>query len=407
VTAPPDPTTHRFPAGFLLGASTAAHQIEGGNVNSDWWAMEHAPATTLDEPSGDAADSYHRWADDLDLVASIGLNAYRFSIEWARIEPAPGRFSQAALAHYRRLVQGCLDRGIEPVVTLHHFTLPRWFARAGGWTASDAVERFVGYVREAAAILDGVRRVATVNEPNMVAIMARVRLLLRGDDDPSSAAHDVATAPLPAPHLATRDALIDAHRAATAALHDLRPDLLVGWTVANQAIGAAPGGEAAAAAFVESVEDPFLRAAAGDDWIGVQAYTRNRFGPDGFLREDPEDTRTLTGWEYWPDAVGEAVRHTAEVVPGVPIVVTENGIATDDDTRRIAYTDGALTALAEAMADGIDVRGYLHWSLLDNYEWGSYHATFGLVGWDPATFERTPKPSARWLGGIARSIEPA
>src|SRR5690606_17846309 len=189
-------------------------------------------------------------------------------------------------------------------------------------------------------------------------------------------------APLPAPSMATLDALVTAHRGASHVLHGASSDLRVGWSVANQAISSIPGGEAAAAAFVEAVEDPFLRAASHDDWIGVQSYTRNRFGPDGVVRDDPEDERTLNGWEYWPGALGEAIRHTAEVVPGVPILVTENGIATDDDSRRIAYTDEALAGVRAAMDDGIDVRGYLHWSLLDNYEWGSYHATFGLVGWD-------------------------
>lgn len=400
----PDPERHRFPAGFLVGASTAAHQIEGNNTNSTWWAHEHRPGSPVAEPSGDACDSLHRWPDDLDIVAEVGLDAYRFSVEWARIEPAPGAFSKAMVAHYRRIVEGCVDRGIEPVVTLHHFTEPLWFARAGGWTAVGAVERFVAYVRAVAPVLEGVRWVCTINEPNMVAIMARVLRQMRGEaDDPASVARDVPGAPLPAAHVATTDALVAAHRSARETLATVAPDALVGWTVANQAIGAEPGGEAHAAAFAEAVEDPFLRAARDDDFVGVQAYTRNVFGPDGPVRDDPEDTRTLTGWEYWPPAVGEALRHTAELVGDVPLLVTENGIATADDDRRIAYTDGALAAVRSAMDDGIDVRGYLHWSLLDNYEWGSYTPTFGLVGWDRDTFERRPRPSARWLGRVARS----
>lgn len=118
----------------------------------------------------------------------------------------------------------------------------------------------------------------------------------------------------------------------------------------------------------------------------------------------PEDAeRTLTGWEYYPQAVGHALRHTAEIVGAVPLIVTENGIATDDDSRRIDYTTGALMEVAAALEDGVDVRGYLHWSALDNYEWGSYKPTFGLIAVDPHTFERTPKPSAAWLGGLGRS----
>lgn len=123
-------TGEEFPSQFLIGASTAAHQVEGGNVNNQWWALEHVPGL-LEEPSGDAADSYHRWSEDLDLVAALGLEAYRFSLEWSRIEPAEGEFSRAALQHYERMVLGAVDRGIEPIVTLHHFTDPLWFSHEG------------------------------------------------------------------------------------------------------------------------------------------------------------------------------------------------------------------------------------------------------------------------------------
>jgi len=397
---------HRFPPGFLFGASTAAHQIEGANTNSNWWAIEHHPSSHVAEPSGDAADSFHRWGEDLDLVAELGFNAYRFSIEWARIEPAPGELSYAALAHYRAMIDGALERGIEPVVTLHHFTEPRWVTDAGSWADAGSVDRFVGYVERAVGILDGVRYVATINEPNILGVMARVMHLGSGGDDPDRE-RDIPTAPLPAPHLASEVNVIAAHHAARDAIKAARPDLQVGWTVASQVISAVPGGEDTAAAFADLVEDRYLRESTGDDWVGVQSYTRNVFGPDGFIRDDPEDTRTLTGWEYWPTAVGEALRHTAGIVGDVPMIVTENGIATDDDERRIAYTDGALSSVRAALDDGLDVRGYLHWSLLDNYEWGSYTPTFGLVAVDRETFRRTVKPSARWLGGIGRGIPSA
>ncbi len=403
MTAAPDPSRHRFAPGFLVGASTAAHQIEGNNTNADWWSFEHAAETITTEPSGDACDSLHRWPDDLDLVEELGLNAYRFSVEWARIEPAPGECSRAYLAHYRRIVEGCLDRDIEPVVTLHHFTVPQWFARQGGWRAEDAVDLFAAYVRRCAPILEGVRWVCTINEPNVLAVMLRFAAL--GDaDDPASVALDVPGAPLPAPHQPTVRALTAAHEAARAVLAEVAPGASVGWSVANQVISAVPGGEEAAEAYFEAIEAPFLRTAAHDDFVGVQSYTRNVFGPDGPVRDDPDDTRTLTGWEYWPDAVGTALADTARIVGDVPLLVTENGIATTDDDRRIAYTDGALGAVRAAIDDGLDVRGYLHWSLLDNYEWGSYAPTFGLIGWDPNTFARRPKPSAYWLGRVAQCV---
>src|SRR5580698_6330006 len=139
--APPADQAIAFPDGFVWGAAGSAHQIEGGNTNSDWWEFEHAPDSLCVESSGDACDSYHRWPEDLDLVAGMGLGAYRFSLEWSRIEPAEGEFSTAALDHYRRMCAGCLERGIVPVVTLHHFTSPSWLARRGSFEAPDAPDR--------------------------------------------------------------------------------------------------------------------------------------------------------------------------------------------------------------------------------------------------------------------------
>ncbi|MBF9066488.1 glycoside hydrolase family 1 protein [Streptacidiphilus fuscans] len=390
-------TNHQFtlPDGFLFGASTSAHQTEGNNVNADWWAFEHRSETVVHETSGDAADSYHRWREDMDLLADLGFNAYRFSVEWARIEPAPGQVSQSALAHYRRMLQGAHDRGLEPVVTLHHFTSPRWFAERGGWTAPDAAEAFTRYTEAVAPVLDGLAtHVATINEPNMLAL---IHTALRQGGVPADLHHLE-------PDEQITTAMIEAHHAAKATLHSAQPGLRVGWTVANQVFQAEPGAEDACRAHAWPREDCFLEAARGDDWIGVQAYTRTRVGPDGPLPIPDAAERTLTGWEYYPEALGEAVRHTAEVTGGqVPVLVTENGIATSDDQRRVDYTTAALTGLAQAMRDGIDVRGYLHWSALDNYEWGSYAPTFGLIAVDRDTFARTPKPSAHWLGSLARS----
>jgi len=172
--------------------------------------------------------------------------------------------------------------------------------------------------------------------------------------------------------------------------------------MANLNAGSVPGGEERATAFRERNEDQFLRTSRDDDFLGVQSYTRAVFGPEGAVTPETDEEPTLTGWEYYPPAIGDALRHSADVVGNVPLMVTENGIATDNDERRIAYTTGALQSVADAMADGIDVRGYLHWSALDNYEWGSFRPTFGLIGWDRETFVRTPKPSARWLGDLAR-----
>lgn len=391
-------TTLPFPDGFLWGASTAAHQIEGNNVNSDWWRKEHDPAAGIGEPSLDACDSYHRWEQDMDMLAGLGFTDYRFSVEWARIEPAPGAFSRAEIAHYRRMVDGALARGLRPMVTLHHFTVPRWFEDLGGWTADDAVKLFARYVEHCAPIYaHGVRHVCTINEPNMIAVMAG--LARRGEQG-------FPPAGLPFPDHETTQAVIAAHHAAVKTVRAANPDVQVGWTIANQVYQALPGAEEGTEAYRRPREDVFIEAARDDDFIGVQSYTRTKIGLAGPIPAPEDAERTLTQWEYYPAAVGHALRHTAEVIGAdMPLIVTENGIATSDDNRRVDYYTGALAAVADAIADGLDVQGYLAWSALDNYEWGSFRPTFGLIAVDPVTFERRPKPSAEWLGGFGRTRE--
>jgi beta-glucosidase len=390
-----------FPDGFLWGASTAPHQIEGNNVNSDFWAAEgRMPGM---ERSGDACDSYHRYREDMELLAGAGLNAYRFGVEWARVEPVPGLISRAELAHYRRMIDTAVELGLTPVVTLHHFTNPRWFAEEGGWLGDTAVERFRHYAEAVTGILDGVGWVVTMNEPNMLAIMTG---MARRAADPEAAKEwqsptvDGPRPPLPAPDVEIGKRLAEAHHAVRDLVRE-RTGAKVGWSVANRAFVARPGAEAKKRELEYIWEDLYLEAASGDDFVGVQSYSSQWVNEDGVEPHPPHPDNTLVGTAYRPDALAIAVRHTAEVT-GLPILVTENGIATHDDTRRIAYTGEALRHLGEVITDGADVRGYLHWTLLDNYEWGHWEPTFGLVAVDRETFERRPKPSLAWLGEIAR-----
>ncbi|WP_025157735.1 glycoside hydrolase family 1 protein [Leifsonia aquatica] len=395
-----------FPDGFLWGASTAAHQTEGSNVNSDWWLREGMMPGT--DPSGDAVDSYHRYREDMRLLAEAGLTAYRFSIEWARIEPKQGQFSLAELAHYRRMIETALELGIVPVVTLHHFTVPAWFAQAGGWTAPDAIDRFAAYVERASAILDGVEWVVTINEPNMLAMMTMLQEAMRDGrlstwqsptvDGEAEQARIAANLPTPTAEYAAP--FIAAHHAAREVLRRTT-SAKVGWSIADQALEALPGNEAKLAEIRWEAEDIYLEAARGDDFIGVQSYSSQNVDENGVVPHPEHPDNTLTGAAYRPDALGIAVRHASEVT-GLPVLVTENGIATVDDERRIAYTTEALRGLAAAIDDGIDVRGYLHWSLLDNYEWGHWEPTFGLIAVDRTSFVRSPKRSLAWLGGVAR-----
>jgi beta-glucosidase len=385
-------STSAFPAGFLWGAVSAAHQIEGGNVNNDWWAFEHAPESPCAEPSGDACDAWHRWPEDLELLASLGFGAYRFSLEWSRIEPEQDEWSLAALEHYRRQCAAARELGLVPMVTFHHFTTPRWLSERGGWEAADGPERFARFCQRVVDHLgDLIGWACTINEPNIVASMG----YLVGVFPP--AVHDVER------RRAVNAAFCRAHRLAVDVLRAGRGDFPVGLTLSMTDYQAVDGGEERRNRIRRSMEDVFLDATGGDDFVGVQCYTRARIGPQGALPAEEGVALTQMGYEYWPPALEAVIRRAWEVTGGTPVVVTENGIGTADDAERIAFVTDALAGVRRCLDDGIDVRGYVYWSLLDNFEWVlGYAPTFGLVAVDRPGQERRPKPSAAWLGAVAR-----
>ncbi len=382
-----------FPEPFLWGTATAAHQIEGGNVNNDWWAMEHDPTSGCVDVSGDACDSFNRYPEDIALIADLGLGAYRFSLEWSRIEPEEGEFSTVALDHYRRMAATCHEHGILPVVTFHHFTHPRWLAAQGTWEAPNAPDLFARYCEKVTAHLgDLIGMACTINEPNVVATMGwrmglfppRVRDRTRRD--------------------VVNTAMVSAHRKAIDVIRSGPGDFPVGITVSMTDFQLEPGGEEWIERLRKPNEDVFLEATGGDDFIGVQTYTRMRVGADGALPAEDGVRTTQMGYEVWPEALGATIRRATEVTGGLPVYVTENGIGIDDDPLRIEYVTRALAGVGECLDDGIDIRGYFYWSLLDNFEWVlGYGPTFGLVEVDRETFERTAKPSAAWFGGVARA----
>lgn len=384
----------QFPEGFVWGTATAAHQIEGGNWNNDWWAWEHAPNSPCKEPSGDACDSWHRWPEDVDLVAELGLGSYRFSLEWSRIEPEPGEWSHAAIAHYRDICEALLERGVEPTVTFHHFTTPRWVAATGGWQEPTTADRFAEFcARAAGALGDVIKRACTLNEPNIVSTMGWLMGIFPPGKQDRVLRHDV------------NEIFVDAHVKAVEAIRSAAPGVPVGMTLSMADFQAVGGGDARRDHYRRGMEDVFLDAVKGDDFVGVQTYTRERVGPDGALGPEPGVPVLPMGYEYWPDALEATLRRAWDYTGGrVPLLVTENGIGTEDDTQRISYLHAALQGVGRCLADGIDVRGYTCWSLLDNFEWVlGYGPHFGLVAVDCETFVRTPKPSARWFGEVARS----
>ncbi len=332
-----------FPDGFLFGSSTAAHQVEGGNVNNDWWAWEHAPGTSCAEPSGDAIDQLHRYGEDFALLAELGQNAHRLSLEWSRIEPAPGEFSAAALEHYRRVLGTLEQHGLTAFVTLHHFTLPRWLAERGGWLAPDAVERFARYTeRVAAALGDLMPFAGTINEPQIVAFMG----YREGWFPPGMRS--------PGHFRLVSERLIDAHAAAFAAVKTGRGDPQAGVCLQLPAYEPArpgdPACEAACAELRHAMEEIHLDGLVGD-WVGVQYYTRQRVDPayaGGFAPAPDGAPLTLMGWEIHPEGLHRAIAAAART--GLPVYVTENGIATADDAQRVAYLRSHLAQVGAGAA---------------------------------------------------------
>ena len=388
----------RFPDGFLWGSSTAAHQVEGGNVNNDWWAWEHGPQTTAGTPSGDAIDHYHRYADDFDLLASLGQNAHRLSLEWSRIEPAPGEWSQAALDHYRRVLESLAEHGLTGFVTLHHFTIPRWFDERGGWSAADAVERFERYCeRVAAALGDLIPFACTVNEPQIVSLFG----YLQGYHPPG-----LSNAVLW--RRVTRT-LIEAHAAAVRALGAGPGSPRAGICLQLPALEPARPDDPACVALYEELREEMVEVyldGPPGDFVGVQYYTRMRVDPahpNRFARPPGGSALTQMGWELHPGGLRQAL-HTAARA-GLPLYVTENGIATAEDSQRVDYLESHLGAVAQAIDEGIDVRGYLYWSSFDNFEWAEgYRPQFGIVGIDRDDgLRRVVRPSAEAFGRVARS----
>jgi beta-glucosidase len=400
----------KYPGGFLWGASTAGHQVEGGNTNSDIWHLEHTNPTIYAESSGDACDQYHRYRDDIALVAQLGFNSYRFSLEWSRIEPAPGEYLIAELDHYRKVIATCHEFGLAPMVTFNHFSTPRWFAARGGWEDAQSPDLFARFCERATAHLGDLITVAsTLNEPNLgllfgwlglpksmyevQAIMLANAAKSAGSDRFSALTAGDAKKMLPN--------LLAAHHKGYAAIKAGRGDFPVGVNLAivdDQAVGPDSQRDRKRA----EVYEPWLAAAAQSDYVGVQTYGRSRIGKEGPMAPEAGVALTQMGEEFYPEGLEGTIRYAAKAT-GKPVYVTENGIATEDDAQRIEYIKRAVTGVERCLADGIDVRSYMHWSLLDNFEWiFGYRPKFGLVAVDRKTQQRTVKPSGRYLGDIAR-----
>lgn len=424
----------KFPKNFLLGAATAAHQVEGNNVHSDCWAQENMPHTTYKDKSGIACDHYNRYEEDIRLMKEAGLNAYRFSIEWARIQPEEGVFDDKEIEHYRKVIRCCRDNGIEPVVTLFHFSSPVWIIRKGGWEAETVVADFEKYVTYVVKALGSeLKYICTINEANMglqVAAIARRYTMMakkaaeaagkKGGDVQMGlnmqammenlkyqAMENMEIFGTAQPHCFNlggsehSDVLtMKCHQAAKKAIKALYPSIQVGLTLSLHDFQPIEGGEARAEAEWAEEFTHYLPYIQEDDFLGVQNYTRTIVGPEDDLPVPEGAERTQMGYEYYPQGLEHVIRTVAKDFKG-NLMVTENGVSCDDDARRVNFIHIVTDGVAKCIADGIPVKGYFYWSLIDNFEWQmGYRMRFGLVSVDRATMERKPKESLSFLGRL-------
>ena len=360
----------KFPRGFLWGSVTSAYQVEGGNLNSDWEVL-------FSPKAGAACEHYRRFEEDFDLAKSLNQNAHRLSIEWARIEPEKGRFDEREVAHYRQVLQALRQRGIRPLVTLHHFTNPLWVFERGGWENADTVGYFESYVRYVVTQLKDLCDFwVTINEPTVYAAEG----YLFGHWLPAK--HDPLAAALVLKHL------FAAHRAVYRMIHLIQPKAQVG--IAHQmSYLRLP----VASQTLTALEEKVLEWAAPQDFLGINYY--KAIGKVNDLPKNDLD------WAIYPQGLAEILLKVKDFK--LPIYITENGIADADDDQRADFIADHLAAVWRAVKEGADVRGYFHWSLLDNLEWArGFEPRFGLVEVNYENMERTVRPSAKVYARIAK-----
>ena len=431
-----------FPEGFVWGAATASYQIEGaaredGRGESIWDRFSHTPGRVRNGDTGDVAcDHYHRYRDDVALMAGLGFNAYRFSVSWSRVLPSgTGAVNQAGLDFYDRLVDELLAHEIAPFVTLYHWDLPQALEDAGGWPVRATAEAFAEYAGIVAARLGSrVRSIATLNEPWVVADHGyRTGAHAPGRSDPGAAiaaahhllvAHGLGVQAIRAAAPATLAGIVlNLGPQLPASSHPLdleaacaEHDWLNRWFL-DPLVGRAypePPRWAAGVARGEVRDGDMERIAAPLDFLGVNYYSRNRVRspllPPLEPAGDPPE-RTGMGWEVYPAGLAEVLEFAASRTGALPIYITENGAAypVDEvdparDPARVSFLRRHLDAALDAIGRGVPLRGYFAWSLLDNFEWAhGYGPRFGIVHVDYQTLERRVRDSGRFLGAVARS----
>ena len=378
---------YKFPKNFYFGTATSSHQIEGSNINNDWWRAEQQGR--LKHQSGRACDSYNRYEEDFDLARELGTNAHRLSIEWSRIEPEEGKFNEDEMEHYKKVIRALKTRGIEPFVTLHHFTNPLWFADRGGWEYPRSPYYFARYAEYVVKNLPEVKYWITINEPMILAL---------------NSYGESRWPPFKKSFLSFRHSaynMAHAHKAAYKKIKAINDELKVGIAKNNSFFDAYKNRliSRLAAAFLDYLWNiKFLENIKGQqDFIGLNYYFHNRIrvrfsSPRKWINQNENQKVSDFGWEIYPKGLYKVVKHASNF--DKPIYIFENGIADDDDDQRPEFIREHLRWLRRAMHEGADVRGYFHWSLLDNFEWAEgYTMKFGLVEIDFETLERKPRDS--------------
>jgi beta-glucosidase len=411
-----------FPKGFLWGTATASHQVEGGNTNNNWYNWELEGHST--GKSGRASDWWNgRWKEDFDRAAETGQNAHRLSVEWSRIQPTPDRWDEEALEGYRTMLRGLRDRNILPMVTLHHFTDPLWLSEVGGWETEAVVPLFAKFTRKVVeALKEYCSLWCTINEPNGYALNG----FLLGNFPPGKSDLKLA--------VRVQANLVRAHAAAYRLIHELQPEARVGyalhfrpqeparpWSPLDRLMRNVKF-EGINMAFPSAISNGVLRSPVGriripeakgtQDYFGLNYYSvdtvafdlRNRtelfsrsFYPAGTdLADAGMNSNTPEGF-FW------AIKWVVRTYPNLPILVTENGIEDSTDRIRPRYLAQHIHAMWRAVNFNWPVRGYYHWSLVDNFEWEfGWTQRFGLWAVDPLTQQRTKRPSADLYAAICK-----
>ena len=405
-----------FPENFIWGTATAAHQVEGNNKHSDFWLLEKTEGSVFAEPSGIACDHWNKYKEDIDLMADNCIQSYRMSIEWARIEPSEGEFSSEAIDHYKSVLNYCHKKNLKTCVTYQHFTSPLWFTAKGGWENKQNADYFVKYAEKVAKELgDYSDIICTINEANLTSSLAHsFPDYPEGGFKPllpflSKAARNCGSTlenfgPFLFGHpFKTRDSMLEAHKKALPVIKEnLKRNQPVGLTLSIMDHQALPGGEDNRDKANKDAVDVCLEQIKDDDFVGVQTYTRHTFNSAGVVLPDVSEMLVM-GYEYYPEALENVIRYVDKKV-NCPILITENGIGTDNDEQRIEYISTALKGVEKCLMDGIDIKGYFYWSFMDNFEWIlGYKPRFGLVSVDRKTLKRNPKKSLEFYKSVIES----